>query len=208
MYGIILVLIIATLGGFIALLGDRVGMRVGKKRLSIFGLRPKYSSMIITVVTGIFISGTTLLLLAFVSNDVRTALFRMKSIQKELLVKAEKERILTLEVLKIETELVKVNNQKEQTEKLLNQMEEELQKVNQEKAETELLMEKIGDQYHSKLVELKKAKEELAFEQQKLVDLAQVTKSLKENTIALEVERERLLKEIQALSSEAARLKK
>lgn len=208
MYGIFLVFIIAVLGGFIALFGDRVGMRVGKKRLSIFGLRPKYTSMIITVITGIFISGTTLLLLAFVSNDVRTALFRMKSIQKELLVKAEKERILTLEILKIETELVKVNNQKEQTEELLSQMGEELQKVNQQKAETELLLEKVGTQYNSKLVELKKTKDELALEQQKLVNLEKITKSLKENKVALEVERERLLKEIQALSSEAARLKK
>ena len=84
MYGIILVLTIALLGGVIALLGDRVGMKVGKKRLSLCGLRPKYTSMIITVVTGILIAGTTLLLLTLVSNDVRTALFRMKQLQTEL----------------------------------------------------------------------------------------------------------------------------
>jgi len=83
-YGIFLVLTIALLGGVIALLGDRVGMKVGKKRLSLCGLRPKYTSMIVTVVTGIFISGTTLLLLTLVSNDVRTALFRMKQLQTEL----------------------------------------------------------------------------------------------------------------------------
>lgn len=84
MYGIFLVLTIALLGGVIALLGDRVGMKVGKKRLSLCGLRPKYTSMIVTVVTGIFISGTTLLLLTLVSNDVRTALFQMKTLQREL----------------------------------------------------------------------------------------------------------------------------
>ena len=59
-------------------------MKVGKKRLSLCGLRPKYTSMIITVVTGILIAGTTLLLLTLVSNDVRTALFRMKALQTEL----------------------------------------------------------------------------------------------------------------------------
>ncbi|NLW59280.1 MAG: DUF3084 domain-containing protein [Firmicutes bacterium] len=84
MYGIVLVVTIALLGGVIAFLGDRIGMKVGKKRLSLCGLRPKYTSMIITVVTGVLIAGTTLLLLTLVSNDVRTALFRMKSLQTEL----------------------------------------------------------------------------------------------------------------------------
>ncbi|HBG16983.1 MAG TPA: hypothetical protein DDW93_09410 [Firmicutes bacterium] len=186
MYGIILVLIIALLGGFIALLGDRVGMKVGKKRLSLFGLRPKYTSMIITVLTGIFIAGFTLLLMTIISNDVRTALFRMKTLQQELLLKGEKEKALTTEVLKNETALLWVNRQKEKTETLLKKTEE---------------------QYEEKLVELQKTKDELALEQRRLDDLEQVTKTLKENKVALEVERERLLKEIQAFSSEASLLR-
>ena len=186
MYGIILVLIIALLGGFIALLGDRVGMKVGKKRLSLFGLRPKYTSMIITVLTGIFIAGFTLLLMTIISNDVRTALFRMKTLQQELLLKGEKEKALTTEVLKNETALLWVNRQKEKTETLLKKTEE---------------------QYEAKLVELQKTKDELALEQRRLDDLEQVTKTLKENKVALEVERERLLKEIQAFSSEASLLR-
>jgi len=137
LYGIILILTIALLGGIIALLGDRVGMRVGKKRLSLCGLRPKYTSMIITVVTGIMIAGTTLLLLAVVSKDVRTALFRMKTLQQELAV----------------------------------------------------------------------TKSELLLEQERLTELEAVTKELQEKQLALEVEKERLLKEIQAYSGEASFLR-
>ncbi|HEY8391617.1 MAG TPA: DUF3084 domain-containing protein [Capillibacterium sp.] len=104
MYGGLLVLTIALLGGLIALLGDRVGMKVGKKRLSLFGLRPKYTSMLITVVTGILIAGTTLFLLALVSSDVRTALFRMKALKQELTatktaLAAEEERLAELEAV-------------------------------------------------------------------------------------------------------------
>ena len=86
MYGFILILTIAVLGGLLALLGDRVGMRMGKRKLSLFGLRPKHTSMMITVLTGLAISGLTLVLMAVVSEDVRTALFRMRQIRQELAV--------------------------------------------------------------------------------------------------------------------------
>lgn len=90
LYGFVLILTIAILGGLIALLGDRLGMRMGKRKLSLFGLRPKYTSMVITVITGLTISGLTLVLMAVVSEDVRTALFHMKQIRRELTVlKAE-----------------------------------------------------------------------------------------------------------------------
>ena len=56
LYGFVLILTIAILGGLIALLGDRLGMRMGKRKLSLFGLRPKYTSMVITVITGLTIS--------------------------------------------------------------------------------------------------------------------------------------------------------
>ena len=67
MYGFIIIVSMVIFGGLIALLGDRVGMKVGKRRLSLFGLRPKYTSMIITVLTGFFIAGLTLLILTMLS---------------------------------------------------------------------------------------------------------------------------------------------
>lgn len=84
MYGIFLVMILVATGGLVAFWGDKVGRRVGKKRLSLFGLRPRYTSVIITVITGIVISTATLAILAIVSKDVRTALFGMKELQASL----------------------------------------------------------------------------------------------------------------------------
>ena len=37
MYGIVLILVLVITGGVIAVIGDRVGTKVGKKRLSLFG---------------------------------------------------------------------------------------------------------------------------------------------------------------------------
>lgn len=97
MSGLQLVIILALLGGVIAYIGDKIGMRVGRRRLTLFGLRPRHSSIIVTVVTGVLIAAFSLGVLMAASNDVRTALFRMKEIQQALaesndaLVASEKE---------------------------------------------------------------------------------------------------------------------
>ncbi len=84
MYGLTLVLMLIVVGGVIAFVGDRIGMKVGRKRLSIFGLRPRHTSMIVTVITGVVVSTTSLVVMSIVSKDVRTALFNMHEIQAAL----------------------------------------------------------------------------------------------------------------------------
>lgn len=56
------------MGGLIAYLGDLIGRRFGKRRASIFGLRPRHTAILITAVTGVLISllTTTVLFLAVV----------------------------------------------------------------------------------------------------------------------------------------------
>ena len=77
MYGITLIFVLAVVGGVIALIGDRLGTRIGKKKLSIFGLRPRHTAVLMTVVTGICITTVTFGIMAAVSENVRTALFGM-----------------------------------------------------------------------------------------------------------------------------------
>lgn len=84
MNGAMLIIVLILMGGAIAYTGDNIGMRVGRKRLSLFGLRPKYTSIIITVMTGTLIAAATVSVLMFVSVDVRSALFQMKEIKTEL----------------------------------------------------------------------------------------------------------------------------
>ncbi len=69
----------------LAFLGDVLGFRYGKQRISIFGLRPKYTSRLITAITGGVITVIVLGVLSAFSQDVRTALFSMNYIQQQLL---------------------------------------------------------------------------------------------------------------------------
>ena len=84
MYGLVLIAVIAVMGGAIAYIGDKLGTKVGKKKLTIFGLRPKHTSILVTIITGILISASTLGILTLSSQDVRTALFGIEALKNEL----------------------------------------------------------------------------------------------------------------------------
>ena len=56
MSGWLLILALLILGGVLSTLGDRLGSRVGKARLSLFNLRPRRTAVLITVLTGSLIS--------------------------------------------------------------------------------------------------------------------------------------------------------
>jgi Protein of unknown function (DUF3084) len=75
--GIALVVAITIVAGVIAYIGDRVGHQVGRKRLTLFGLRPKYTSTIVAVATGMLIALSVTLAALVGSNYVRTAFFRL-----------------------------------------------------------------------------------------------------------------------------------
>lgn len=84
MYGIMLIVVLVLTGGVIAFIGDRLGSKVGKKKLSLFGLRPRHTSILVTIITGILITIVTFGILAIASKDVRTALFGMNKLKAEL----------------------------------------------------------------------------------------------------------------------------
>lgn len=84
MYGTMLIVVLVLTGGVIAFIGDRLGSKVGKKKLSLFGLRPRHTSILVTIITGILITTVTFGILAIASKDVRTALFGMNKLKAEL----------------------------------------------------------------------------------------------------------------------------
>lgn len=79
-----IVIFIVLLAGVIAYLGDRVGHQVGRKRLTLFNIRPRYTSTIIAVGTGMIIALIVTLAAIFASNQVKTAFFRLNEINSEI----------------------------------------------------------------------------------------------------------------------------
>lgn len=82
--GIIFILVILMLGGVIANISDRLGKHVGKSRLRLFNLRPKDTAVLVTVMTGTFLSALTLLVLFASSKPLRKGVFQIDDVQREL----------------------------------------------------------------------------------------------------------------------------
>jgi len=82
--GWLLILALLVLGGVLSTLGDRLGSRVGKARLSLFNLRPRQTAVVITVLTGSLISALSLGLMLLVSRQLRIGLFELDEVLAKL----------------------------------------------------------------------------------------------------------------------------
>ncbi|GAB4271141.1 MAG: DUF3084 domain-containing protein [Candidatus Rifleibacteriota bacterium] len=98
------VIILMLVSGIIAYIGDLLGTYVGKRRLTVFGLRPRVTALIVAISTGILITVFTLGVAATLSEDVKIALFSVERLKEEK-NKLEKETsILKIEKNSLEEE--------------------------------------------------------------------------------------------------------
>ncbi|MBM3450818.1 MAG: DUF3084 domain-containing protein [Armatimonadetes bacterium] len=87
--GLLLVPLLLLVSGVIAYVGNVVGRRIGKRRLSLFGLRPRTTAQIITVLTGVVINLVTLGAVLTFSSDARVALFDLRETLSHLEKRAD-----------------------------------------------------------------------------------------------------------------------
>lgn len=135
MVGIRLIVIMAIVGGLIAYIADKMGSKIGKKKMSVFGLRPKYTSILLTVLSGVVISVVTICVMAIASHSARTALFGMDKIQKEL-------ESLNLEKVTVAAALSKAEADVNAKNKTISELDE---KIKQSTAENDAMEAKLAD---------------------------------------------------------------
>jgi len=125
MYSLILVFTVIIISGLIAFVGDWVGLKIGKRRVTIFGLRPHSTAIFITIISGILIAIITVTILAISSNDVRTALFGMEELKEKL-------SYLSREVESRNTQLSSTKEDLKKKTTQLQEMEEKYQKLSED----------------------------------------------------------------------------
>lgn len=114
MVGIRLTVILALMGGIIALIADVLGKRIGKAHIRLFGLRPRQNARIMTVLSGMLISVLSITVVAMTSQSARIALFGMERLSKEIEL-LEKERDLASTALQQAKDRVQVANEQIET---------------------------------------------------------------------------------------------
>ncbi|MCX6374795.1 MAG: DUF3084 domain-containing protein, partial [Armatimonadetes bacterium] len=70
--------------GIIAYVGDILGRRMGKRRLSLFGLRPRHTAIVMTTITGMLIAIFTIALMATLSKEVQQLVLRGAEVLQDL----------------------------------------------------------------------------------------------------------------------------
>lgn len=92
--GVFLIPILIIVSGAVAFVGNLVGRATGRRRLTIFGLRPRHTAQVITVITGMLITIITVFSLLLASSDARTGLFRLNELREQ--IKTAEERLKEL----------------------------------------------------------------------------------------------------------------
>ena len=108
-------------------MGDILGRRIGKKKLSLFKLRPRYTAILVSVITGILIAAITLTILSVASQDVRTALFGMKELKDQIEQLEQREKELQSSKAVLEEQVKILTGSVEELKSQRQSLEEEIQ---------------------------------------------------------------------------------
>ena len=144
--GYILIAAILILGGVIATVGDRIGTRVGKARLSLFNLRPKKTAVIVTIFTGGLISASTLAILFAADGGLRKGVFELEDIQRDLGNKREQLKIAEAQKSQVESELNKAKQEQSQAQEELQKINKSLQAANTKQKTTQAQLNRTLNQ--------------------------------------------------------------
>jgi uncharacterized protein (DUF3084 family) len=126
MYSLILVFTVIIISGLIAFVGDWVGLKIGKKRVTIFGLRPHSTAIFITIISGILIAVITVTILAISSNDVRTALFGMEELKEKLSYLSREVELRNMQLSSTKEDLKEKTTQLQEMEEKYQELSEDI----------------------------------------------------------------------------------
>ncbi len=133
MVGLLFILGLVVVSGLVAYVGDNVGRKVGRKKMRLFGLRPKYTSIIVAIVTGMIITAITISTLLIFSKDVRIMLFQLEELQEDLATaQADIEKVqqvldaTSMQLDNTKTDLVKVETELSDAEAVISSRDRDI----------------------------------------------------------------------------------
>lgn len=178
MTGWLLILALLALGGVLSTLGDRLGSLVGKARLSLLGMRPRHTAVLITVLTGSLISAISLGLMLLVSERLRTGLFELDRLEQRL-------QTSRLELARAEQGKREAQTRFEQAQARASKLRQELAPLLAQRNTLELERSRLSQEVKGRDAEIRRTEAELAKVRRRINAGAQELKDLEGNLIAL-----------------------
>ena len=192
MTGWLLILALLALGGVLSTLGDRLGSLVGKARLSLLGMRPRRTAVLITVLTGSLISAISLGLMLLVSERLRTGLFELDRLEQRLqtsrsqLSRSNSQLASSrLEVARAEQGKREAQTRFEQAQSRASKLRQELAPLLDQRNRLELERSRLSQEVKGRDAEIRRTEAELAQVRRRISAGAKELKDLEGNLIAL-----------------------
>ncbi|NET49503.1 MAG: DUF3084 domain-containing protein [Merismopedia sp. SIO2A8] len=187
--GVLFIVAMLILGGSLATAGDRIGMKVGKARLSLFNMRPRQTATLVTIFTGGLISVTTLGILFLLSEQLRTGVFELNDIIDELNIAKADLNAVQRERDIIDRALDQSRTEQEQATEDLRVINQSLQESRATQAETEAQLTEKQAELTMTQSELSRADQKFRQTQAELQQVSQQTMQLRDDIQALQQER-------------------
>ena len=192
MNGWLLILALLVLGGVLSTLGDRIGSRVGRARLSLFNLRPRRTAVVITVLTGSLISALSLGLMLMVSRQLRIGLFELDELQAKLQTSRDALKTSRLAQSNAERDLqqakldsVQVQNELKQVQKRAAELRKELAPLQKQREQLEAEKARLSRDISKKDADIRRTEVELVNVRSRINKAEKELKQLETDLIAL-----------------------
>ena len=178
MSGWLLILAVLVLGGVLSTLGDRLGSRIGKARLSLFQMRPRRTAVVITVLTGSLISALTLGLMVAVSERLRVGLFQLDELETRLRSSRKSLQLSLKQLDQNQAELAQARSDRAAAEQQLAPLKKQRQELEAER-------DRLGQDVAARDEELRQLQQRTRRSQQELRQLERSVLDLRSGDVVL-----------------------
>ncbi len=192
-YTIIALIILVASGGAIAWLGDIIGYRLGKRRSSLFGLRPRTTARMVGIAVGATLPLIGLAVAALGSSYVQDALFNIQHLR-------DQQQSLSRQVAELHGDAARARGEAEQAQQQAAALKEQTQALHKQAATLNQRITSLQGERDELLAEaegirsdLQEAKSEL---EQSKAELSQV----RTDKEALQKQRDSLKEEVATLA--------
>lgn len=185
MSGWLLIVALLVLGGVLSTLGDRLGSRVGKARLSLFNMRPRRTAVVITVLTGSLISALSLGLLLLVSQQLRVGLFELDALQQKLRDGRRDLETANRERKEAREETLRIDAELRQAQKRSITLRAELEPLQNERRRLEDERNRLSQEITSRDADIQRTEAELRQVRSRIQSGETELKELERNLVAL-----------------------
>lgn len=185
MTGVLLLIVLAITGGVIAYLGDKLGSKIGKKRLRLFGLRPHDTSVLMTIVSGVVVATLTMGVLMATSKEVRTALFGMKQIQQEIRNLTESRKKADQELSAQNAKIESLHSQIQEAEQQNKEAQAQMQQAQSDLSALQARYDEANTRLAEAEAAVRQAENSKAALEKDVKSLEDTAKKLRENVVAI-----------------------